>query len=63
MKNERMLQTDIDGESGLVVNGFFSGSKMSLLTDYVVATVDRLLMSALKKKHVMLLHLGLSQRL
>lgn len=62
LKNERMLQTDIDGESGLVANGFFSGSKMSLLTDFVVATVDRLLMSALKKKHVMLLHLGLSQK-
>ncbi len=62
LKNESMLQTDLDGESGLVVNSFFSGSKMSLLTDFVVATVDRLLMSALKKKHVMLLHLGLSQK-
>ncbi len=62
LKNDSMLQTDIDGESGLMVNGFFNGSKMSLLTDFVVATVDRLLMSALKKKHVMLLHLGLSQK-
>lgn len=62
LKNDRLPQTDFDGESGLVVNSFFSGSKMSLLTDFVVATVDRLLMSALKKKHVMLLHLGLSQK-
>lgn len=62
LKNDSMLQTDFDGESGLVVNSFFSGSKMSLLTDFVVATVDRLLMAALKKKHVMLLHLGLSQK-
>lgn len=59
---DNMPQTDFDGEGGLVVNSFFSGSKMSLLTDFVVATVDRLLMSALKKKHVMLLHLGLSQK-
>lgn len=63
LKNDTLLQTDFDGESGLVVNSFFSGSKTSLLTDFVVATVDRLLMSALKKKHVMLLHLGLSQKI
>ncbi len=62
LKNDSELQTDFDGESGLVVNSFFSGSKTSLLSDFVVATVDKLLMSALKKKHVMLLHLGLSQK-
>ncbi|MCI8566354.1 MAG: CRISPR-associated helicase Cas3' [Lachnospiraceae bacterium] len=62
LKNDCLPQTDFDGESRLVVNSLFSGSKMSLLTDFVVATVDRLLMSALKKKHVMLLHLGLSQK-
>lgn len=62
LKNDNMLQTDIDGESGLVVSSFLSGNKTSLLTDFVVATVDRLLMSALKRKHVMLLHLGLSQK-
>lgn len=62
IKNDHMLQTDFDGESGLVVNSFFSGSKTSLLSDIVVATVDRFLMSALKKKHAMLLHLGLSQK-
>lgn len=62
LKNGGMVQTDYDGESGLVVNSFFSGSKTSLLPDFVVATVDRLLMAALKKKHIMLLHLGLSQK-
>lgn len=62
LKNDSMLQTDFDGESGLAVNAFFSGGKTSLLTDFVVATVDRLLMSALRKKHAMLLHLGLSQK-
>jgi len=62
LKNESMLQTDMDGESGLEVNSFFSGGKTSLLTDFAVATVDRLLMSVLKRKHVMLLHLGLSQK-
>jgi len=62
IKDDRMLQTDYDGESGITVNSFFCGSKTSLLTDFVVATVDRILMSALKRKHVMLLHLGLSQK-
>lgn len=57
-------QIDEDGEedSGLVVHSFFSGNKQSLLPDFVVGTVDRLLMAALRKKHVMLLHLGLSQK-
>lgn len=55
-------QIDTDGDSGLATHAFFSGSKQSLLADFVVGTVDRLLMSALKKKHAMLLHLGLSQK-
>lgn len=55
-------QIDSDGDSGLATHAFFSGSKQSLLADFVVGTVDRLLMSALKKKHAMLLHLGLSQK-
>lgn len=50
------------GDSGLVVHSFLSGNKQSFLSDFVVGTVDRLLMSALKKKHAMLLHLGLSQK-
>lgn len=62
LKNDSMQQMDYDGEGGLVVNSFFCGRKTSLLTDFVVATVDRFLMSALKRKHVMLLHLGLSQK-
>lgn len=57
-------QIDEDGgeESGLVAHSFFCGNKQSLLSDFVVGTVDRLLMSVLKKKHAMLLHLGLSQK-
>lgn len=55
-------QIDSDGEGGVVTHSFFSGSKQSLLADFAVGTVDRLLLSALKKKHAMLLHLGLSQK-
>lgn len=53
---------DLDGDYGLTVHSFFSGNKQSLLADFVIGTVDRLLMSVLQKKHAMLLHLGLSQK-
>jgi len=55
-------QIDEDSDSGLVVHSFFNGSKQSCLADFVIGTVDQLLMCALKKKHAMLLHLGLSQK-
>lgn len=62
LKFDNPMQTDFDGDGGLVVHSFFSGGKKSLMADFVIGTVDRLLMSALKKKHAMLLHLGLSQK-
>lgn len=56
------IDEDGDEGSGLVVHDLFCGNRKSLLPDFVVGTVDRLLMSVLKKKHAMLLHLGLSQK-
>ena len=53
---------DEDTDSGLVVNTWFCDSKKACLADFVVATVDQMLMMALQKKHVMLLHLGLSEK-
>ncbi|MBR4240909.1 MAG: CRISPR-associated endonuclease Cas3'', partial [Eubacterium sp.] len=51
-----------DGEKDdrLIVHPWFSGHKQALLANYVIGTVDQLLLSALKQKHVFLRHLGLS---
>lgn len=44
----------------LTVHSFFHGRKTRLLANLVVGTVDQLLMAALKQRHVMLRHLGLT---
>ena len=51
-----------ESDSGVIVHSWFCDSKKSCLSDFVVATVDQLLMLALKRRHVMLLHLGLSEK-
>jgi CRISPR-associated endonuclease/helicase Cas3 len=49
-------------ESGLIVHRWMQGRKQSLLADFVVGTVDQVLMAALKTKHVMLRHVGLASK-
>ena len=51
---------DADGEDRLLVHPWFNGRKQALLADFVIGTVDQLLLAALKQKHVMLRHLGLA---
>ena len=55
---------DMDGEKTqyVYVNEWFSGRKKAMLDDFIVGTVDHLLLMALKQKHLMLRHLGFSKK-
>lgn len=52
-----------DEDKSLVVHSFFLGRKQVLLSDFVIATVDQILMAALKQKHLMLRHLGMAGKI
>lgn len=52
-----------DEDSGVQVHPWFQGNKQALLADFVIGTVDQLLMAALRQKHVMLRHLGLAGKI
>ncbi|TPR19564.1 CRISPR-associated helicase Cas3' [Apilactobacillus timberlakei] len=54
------IDIDNDLDAGVMVNQWFVGSKTAILDDFVVGTVDQLLLLALKKKHLALRHLGFS---
>ena len=47
-------------QEGLMVHSWFEGRKKALLANFVIGTVDQLLLAALKQRHVMLRHLGLA---
>ena len=57
---EKSANIGLDEQSSVYVHEWFEGQKKSMLAEFVVGTIDQLLLSALKQKHVMLRHLGLA---
>ena len=54
------LEEDAQEAHQVQVHQWFRGNKQALLANFVIGTVDQLLLAALAQKHVMLRHLGLA---
>lgn len=59
----QIFENEGTGTHTSVVHQWFEGQKKSLLASFVVGTVDQILLAGLKQKHVMLRHLGLTNKI
>lgn len=55
-----MPHENMTHQEGLLSHSWMDSAKKSLLSDFVVGTIDQLLMASLQSKHLMLRHLGLA---
>lgn len=63
LKKASNIYEDPDDREHPYVHTWFEGSKKSLLDNFVVGTVDQLLLSVLKMKHFMLRSFGLANKI
>jgi len=57
------ISSDNDDAGMVYAHQWFNGRKKAMLADFVVGTIDQLLLMALRQKHVMLRHLGLAGKI